>query len=77
MYNFLLYKVDLFKNIFNFYFSKFVILIYDFKWFYLKKKYKMFLIEIKFILYFFFEVVVILRICKFDDMYIMCICLIY
>lgn len=51
MYNFLLYKVDLFKNIFNFYFSKFVILIYDLKWFSLNKN-KMLLIEIYIIFFF-------------------------
>lgn len=77
MYNFLSYKVDSFKNTFNSYFSKFVTLIHDLKWSYLKKKYKMLLIEIKFISYFLSEVAVILRTCKSDDMYIMCTCLIY
>lgn len=70
-------KVDSFKNTFNCYFSKFVTLIHDLKWSYLKKKYKMLLIEIKFISYFLSEVAVILCTCKSDDMYIMCTCLIY
>lgn len=52
-------------------------LIHDLKWSYLKKKYKMLLIEIKFRSYFLSEVAVILRTCKSDDMYIMCTCLIY